>query len=148
VIAERIGSIGFNCVVLARAKDLLPNGKDLGVADREPERVAFAFSLGAGAHWRDKDCFQVNWLLPALPLRVHRALRIGVSLLAVAFLAPITWYCVDLVQRSTVLTRILELPTSLIYLSIQNTGLVLLFHPIAEPVQRIAGQNQSTETAA
>ncbi len=86
---------------------------------------AWMVFIGAAALWRDKDHFQVHWLIETLPPAPSRLLRILIALISLSFLLAMTWYGASLTLDARALTPILDLPTSLFYAAIPISGAVM-----------------------
>jgi len=93
---------------------------------------AWTVFVGAAALWREKDHFAVNWLPQNLPPLSGRCLSIFTCILGILFLATVTKYGLDLTLKARALTPILDLPTSLFYITIPLSGAVMLIYSLAD----------------
>lgn len=94
---------------------------------------AWMVFAGAAALWREREHFSVDWLEVTLgQSRYAILLRALISLLCLCFLMAMTIYGFDLYARSRALTPILQLPTSLFYIVIPLSGLVMVVYTLRD----------------
>ncbi len=98
---------------------------------------AWMVFVGAAALWREKDHFQVDWIPNMLPEGGRVALKIVKSVLALCFLAAMTWFGVKLTVSANALTPILALPTAFFYAAIPFSGAVMLLYSLVELIQLV-----------
>ncbi len=106
---------------------------------------AWMVFVGAAALWRERDHFQVNWLPEALPPATSRILRLVTCALGILFLVAMTKYGADLTSKARALTPILDLPTSLFYITIPLSGAVMLIYSLADFVRLLTRPTHSKE---
>lgn len=95
---------------------------------------AWMVFVGAAALWRERDHFQVNWIPDMLRSGTRMALRITTTLLAICFLAAMTWYGLQLTISANAQTPILALPTACFYAAIPISGAVMIIYSLVDLV--------------
>ncbi|MEM1076333.1 MAG: TRAP transporter small permease [Pseudomonadota bacterium] len=93
---------------------------------------AWMVFVGAAALWRERDHFQVNWLMDALPPAPARSLQVLISVLSLTFLAAMTWYGLTLTLRARALTPILGLQTAYFYAAIPISGATMFAYSFSD----------------
>ena len=104
---------------------------------------AWMVFVGASALWRERDHFQVLWLVESLPPHAARFLRGVIICLSLCFLSAMTWYGASLTLKARALTPILDLPTSLFYAAIPISGAVMIAYSLAD-LYKITRQKDSS----
>lgn len=94
---------------------------------------AWMVFMGAAALWREREHFAVDWLEVKLGHSQYAIMLRGfISLLCLFFLIAMTVYGYDLYSRSSALTPILQMPSSLFYIVIPLSGLVMIIYTLRD----------------
>jgi TRAP-type C4-dicarboxylate transport system permease small subunit len=106
------------------------------------EVVAFFFAylvfVGAAEIWRIRDHFKINWIEDKLAGTLGgEIIRVVIDLLALFFLAYLTWFGWRLVMGSRELTPVLKFPKRWMYASMPASGMVMFIYAIRDLVVHV-----------